>query len=168
MKAARTEFQNPLTTKIVSFLRGIGIEVERENLDGETVLPGINIRCGTLLVDESKMKYPGDLLHEAGHIAVVTPDRRGRLDWNVGMKAHEEMMAIAWSYAAAVHLGIDPAVVFHPDGYRGGGGSIIENFNDGRYVGVCTLEWIGLTAEPKRAEAMGVEPYPNMLKWLAD
>ena len=46
------------------------------------------------------------------------------------------MMAIAWSYAAAVHLGLDPAVVFHEAGYRGGSGSLIENFAQERYIGV--------------------------------
>jgi hypothetical protein len=32
----------------------------------------------------------------------------------------EEMAAIAWSYAACVHLGLEPTVVFHSDGYKGG------------------------------------------------
>ena len=57
------------------------------------------------------------------------------------------MMAIAWSYAASVHLQLDPSVVFHADGYRGGSQSLIENFTGGRYIAVPTLQWLGMTAE---------------------
>ena len=162
------ESQKQLIHKIITFLIDIGIEVRVEALAEPTILPGIDVQHGALVFDEAQLKYPGDLLHEAGHIAVVTPERRKRLHGNVGQKAYEEMLAIAWSYAAAVHLGIDAAVVFHPDGYRGGSQALIENFTNGRYIGVSTLEWIGLTIEPKRAVAMERALYPKMHKWLLD
>ena len=155
-----------LISKIVSFLREIGIDVKFENLTEPTVLPGIDIHHGTLVIDESKLKYPGDLLHEAGHIAVVTPERRKKLHKDAGQKAHEEMTAIAWSYAAAVHLKIDIDILFHPDGYRGWSQSLIENFTNGQYFGVSTLEWLGLTFEPKRRETTEKETYPKMRKWI--
>ena len=79
-----------------------------------------------------------------------------------------EMAAIAWSYAAAVHLNLDPAVVFHEEGYRGGAQTILENFQAGRYIGVPLLQYMGLTADAKRAQAINVEPYPHMLRWLRD
>jgi hypothetical protein len=162
------EFQNPLAAAIVTFLLKIGIEVSSEPITAATVLPGVDVRHGTLIVDESRLKHPGDLLHEAGHIAVIPSERRKRLHGNVGQRAYEEMMAIAWSYAAALHLGIDPAVVFHEDGYRGGSRAIIENFSNGRYFGVSTLEWVGLTTEKMRAGATGAELYPKMIKWMLD
>jgi hypothetical protein len=67
---------------------------------------------GGLIYDPGKLRYPGDLLHEAGHLAVMSPERRLRAQPYVGKYAAEEMMAIAWSYAAAVHLGLDPSIVF--------------------------------------------------------
>ncbi|HEX8181824.1 MAG TPA: hypothetical protein VF525_19945 [Pyrinomonadaceae bacterium] len=165
---ANNGFNNELTIRLVNFLLEIGLEVEAAALSDETFLPGISVRRGVILIDESKLKYPGDLLHEAGHLAVVSARRRQQLEKDVGNKAGEELMAIAWSYAALVHLQLEPAVVFHVEGYRGGSESLIENFTQGRYFGVPTLQWIGLTADNARANEMSIEPYPNMIKWLRD
>ena len=41
-------------------------------------------------------------------------------------------MAIAWSYAAGVHLGLSASLVFHEMGYRGGSQALIDNFSMGR------------------------------------
>jgi len=161
-------FDNPVTQRIADFLAGIGLAVRSGRTDESTFLPGIRIEHGGLIVDESRLLYPGDLLHEAGHLAVVAPGRRRQLHLHVGDDGGEEMMAIAWSYAAVLHLGLDPAVVFHSGGYQSGGSSIIENFAQGRYFGVPTLQWIGLTAEGSRARELGVEPYPHMIAWLRD
>ena len=65
-----------------------------------------------------------------------------------------------------MHLGLDPAVVFHPDGYRGGSQALIENFTNGRTIGVPMLQWLGLTLDAKRAAESGGAPYPAMIKWL--
>jgi hypothetical protein len=157
---------DPVSGRIIEFLRGIGLEVKVGEVHGETFLPGITIDHGALVVDPSRWKYPGDLLHEAGHLAVMPAERRRKAHRTAGKKAAEEMMAIAWSYAAAVHLGVPPEVVFHADGYRGGSASLVENFTQGRYLGVPTLQWLGMTADHKRAEELGVAPYPAMIRWL--
>jgi len=78
------------------------------------------------------------------------------------------MAAIAWSYAAALYAGIDPAVVFHSGGYSGGSEAILTNFAQRRYFGVPVLEWLGLAADRKTADLLRVELYPHMLKWLRD
>ncbi len=129
-------------------------------------MPGLTIDHGTLVVDRSRLQHPGDLLHEAGHLAVIPADERAQLVGNAGPDPAREMMAIAWSYAALRHLRLDPAVVFHEGGYRGGSGSLIENFSAGRYIGVPVLQWLGMTAEGTRAVELGIKPYPKMLKWL--
>jgi len=156
------------TEKIVAFLAEIGIEVIRTELHQQTFMPGVMADRGAILIDESRLLYPGDLLHEAGHLAVIPPENRKRGQGNMGKDRGEEMMAIAWSYAASVHLALEPSVVFHDGGYRGWSKAFIENFTNGRYVGVPMLQWIGLTADNKRAKEMGVEPYPHMIKWLLD
>jgi hypothetical protein len=157
-----------LVDKIANFLIKIGIEVTRTRLQRQTFLPGVSVDHGVILIDETKLLYPGDLLHEAGHLAVIPAQQRKQAQDNVSKKASEEMMAIAWSYAALVHLGLEPWVVFHEGGYRGWSEALIENFTQGRYIGVPMLQWIGLTADEKRAKETGVRPYPDMKKWLLD
>ncbi len=93
-------------------------------------------------------------------------ERRTAITGEAGDDAGYEMAAIAWSYAAALHIGLDPAIVFHPTGYRGSSQAIMENFAAGRYIGVPILEWLGLTISQPGNEAQGVTPYPHMLKWL--
>lgn len=149
---------------ILSFLAEIGIVVRERPLPAPTFLPGILIEAGELVIDREKLAYPGDLLHEAGHIAVVPPSQRASLNDDLQTGPAEEMAAIAWSYAAARHIGIDPAIVFHDHGYKGGGASLLENFNAGRTVGVPMLAWYGLTRE--RAEDSAAPVYPRMSGWL--
>jgi hypothetical protein len=153
-----------LSERLLAFVRGIGIAVDEVALGEPTFLPGLDIRYGALLVDEERLSYPGDILHEAGHIAVSTPnERKGeRMDPTPG----DEMAAIAWSYAALRHLEIPPDLVFHPQGYKGGSQAIIENFSEGRYFGVPLLQLYEMAVEPHLAAARGVEPFPHMLRWL--
>jgi hypothetical protein len=157
-----TFFTGPITSKIAVFLMEIGLEIRPEKLDTSTFLPGIEIKNGTLLVDEDKLKYPGDLLHEAGHLAVMEPELRkqatGDLEPGDDMKQNSlELAAIAWSYAAAVNLGIDLKEVFHDEGYRGSADAYIDNFQNGRYVGVPLLQWKALTTEAA---------FPAMTRWI--
>jgi hypothetical protein len=160
--------KDALLNGILRFLTGIGFQIKRMELNQRTFLPGISVDCGTIVIDESKLLYPGDLLHEAGHLAVIPAERRMRAQNDIGKKAAEEMMAIAWSYAALIHLELDPSVVFHEGGYRGGSAALIDNFTNGRFIGVPMLQWIGLTADAKRANEQGIRPYPNMIKWILD
>lgn len=156
----------PVTGQIVRFLAEIGLAVRWEPIEEATRLPGIDIDRGTLLVDRSRLQYPGDLLHEGGHLAVIPAEDRTQLVGDAGSDPAREMMAMAWSYAALCHLELDPAVVFHEGGYRGESGSLLENFSAGRYIAVPMLQWLGMTADADRAAELGVEPYPKMLKWL--
>lgn len=124
----------------------------------QTILPGIHTVCGKLIVDECRLLYPGDLLHEAGHLAVLPAAARSSLTGDLGEGGGEEMAAIGWSYAAALQIGIEPSVVFHSDGYRGGSEHLLQNFRRGYYLGVPFLQWIGLT--DKR--------YPAMIRWVRE
>ena len=161
-------FAEPVTNTIATFLTEIGLTVRAGEISGRTFVTGVQIDHGALLIDEAKLAYPGDMLHEAGHLAVMLPGRRQRAHIDVGKKASEEMAAIAWSYAALVHLKLDPSIVFHPAGYRGGSQALIDNFNEGRYLAVSMLQWLGLTVDEKRGRELAIAPYPAMLKWLRD
>ncbi|MEO8765023.1 MAG: hypothetical protein ABI416_12080 [Ginsengibacter sp.] len=160
-----------LFDKAIAFLHEINIETSYRNIDeADSFLPGFLIEKGKIIMDKTKIKYQGDILHEAAHIAVVPAIDRGLLDGkNIGKRKDadaEEMMAIAWTYAACIHLQIDPHFVFHENGYKGGGTSIVENFASGNYVGVPVLQWLGMTTTSK--EKNNTIVYPAMIKWLRD
>ena len=161
-------FRDPLTVVIADFLRQIGLGIRSGAVEGETALPGIDIDNGALVVDDDKLLYPGDVLHEAGHLAVVPAQRRAAFHHDVGNDPAEEMMAIAWSYAAALHLGIDPAIVFHADGYRGGSAAILAAFAERPSFGVPMLDYAGLTYQGCRPMPPGAKPYPKMIRWLRE
>lgn len=157
--------------KAIFFLSEIGIETVHETIDDEAgFLPGFLIEKGKIIMDKNKIKFHGDILHEAAHIAVVPSADRALLDGkNIGERkdaAAEEMMAIAWTYAACIHLNIDPHFVFHEHGYKGGGTEIVENFDKGYYVGVPVLQWLGMTSTSKEKDNKFI--YPAMIKWLRD
>jgi len=158
-------FRDPLVEQIAVFLHEIGLEVRAGAVGGETALPGIDVDHGALIVDEARLRYPGDLLHEAGHLAVAQPDTRATLVHDVGKDGGDETMAIAWSYAAACHLNIDPAIVFHDQGYRGGGAALLEAMRR-EAIGVPVLQWLGMTFDSTRAAGAGVPPFPHMVRWL--
>ena len=162
-----------MTARIIDFLRAVGIDVESRDLAAEECfLPGIRLDRGRVLYDEPALTWPGDLLHEAGHVAVAPPEVRELLSGAAEVPGVDmgrlEHAAVAWSYAAAVEIGIDPALVFHEGGYRGRGPRILATFGAGVYPGANLLEEAGMTATGPRAEALGVAPYPRMISWLRE
>jgi hypothetical protein len=157
-------FADALTAKLAAFVRDIGIDVRAATFEEPTFLPGLDICRGSLRVDEEKLAYPGDILHEAGHIAVADPAERRQE--KLSPSPGDEMAAMAWSYAAAVHLGVDPKVVFHTGGYGGGGPAYAAQFAAGHYVGVPLFQLYDMTVEPRHAARHGVAPFPHMLRWV--
>ena len=157
--------------QMLVFIKEIGLEYNFETIEKDTFLPGLDFRAGVLLIDLDKLLYPGDILHEAGHLACMPPDIRktmsGDLE-NNNLNQGGEMMAIAWSYAACLHLGIEPEVVFHENGYKGSGSNIVDNFNEGHFFGVPLLEWCGMCYNPATAKLLNAKPYPQMLSWTCE
>jgi hypothetical protein len=165
------------TEKIIAFLREIGIAVHYEKLHEKTFVPGIVVRNGAIYIDRETMDYPGDLLHEAGHLAVLQPEERAHFPEippgvdSSGNHWHQkaggdEMAAIAWSWAALMHLGLKPELLFHEGGYKGDSEWLIENFTEKKYLGLPLLCWMGFCADEKNAEAQQVKPYPYMRRWM--
>ena len=146
--------------EMMAFLIERGIPCRREALAEPGFLPGLQIDHGTLLIDPAQLKWPGDILHEAAHIALAPPSRRGQLKGKLEITPAEEMAALAWSFAAAVSAGIDPAIVFHEGGYKRGGAQLIEQFSSGippGGPGVPMLQWYGLTND-----------FPRMNSWVRE
>jgi len=156
---------------MLDFLNDIGIKVCLEHIEAKTFLPGLDFREGALIVDREKLLYPGDILHEAGHLACMPPDIRKTMTGNLennNINQGGEMMAIAWSYAACLYLEIEPEVVFHEQGYKGAGSSIVTNFNEGKYFGVPLLEWCGMCYDTPTARRLNKQPFPKMISWACE
>ncbi|MCB2377591.1 hypothetical protein LGH70_08355 [Hymenobacter sp. BT635] len=149
---------------LVAFVRSIGLEVKEASLQGQaTFLPGLLIDQGTLLLDRESLLYPGDILHEAGHIALTPAAERHLLSANITEnhpeKEGEELGVLAWTYAASRALGLPPEVVFHPAGYLDQSAWLIETFQSGRNIGLPLLVWMQLTT---------TDTFPRMARWLRE
>lgn len=160
------ELSGALVVKIVSFLNSIGLRTSFAPVPVQSFLPGVELIANGLRIDLDQLSHPGDLLHEAGHLAVMDPHRRSSHTPVPTSDGGEEMAAIAWSYAAAVHLGIPAEVVFHEEGYKGAGKALCSNFAKGRSAGVPLLQWMGMTLEPGLALSDSDAAFPRMKCWL--
>lgn len=160
------------TIKVIDFLNTIGIKVEEKIMNEDCFLPGLSIGPNVIYVDYEELIYPGDMLHEAGHLAVTQSEERIRIgteamskDWPT---QGDEIAAMLWSYAALVHLQLPINFVFHPEGYKGESQWLIDNYTAENFIGLPLLEWMGLTYGKENAEKEGVMPFPNMIKWIRD
>ncbi len=147
------------------FLEEIGIVLREGEIPETTFLPGVSIENGEVVYSKSKLLYPGDILHEAGHIAVTDSSKRDSISGNVAEvnsgKAAEEQAVLLWTWAAIQKTGIPPEVVFHPAGYKNASSSLIDNFQEGEFEGLDLLVWMKMTKNP--GERGG---FPQMTNWL--
>jgi hypothetical protein len=154
--------------RIAAFLDRIGIPMKYAGITGECFVAGIQLQQGTIVVDREQLKWPGDILHEAGHVAVMEAEHRelasGDLRLKDTIRDGEELGAIAWSYAAALEAGIPPEWVFHEGGYRGDGDWLLEQYQGGTFLFLPILQWMGLCVIKPSFEGEAV--YPKMKKWL--
>jgi hypothetical protein len=135
--------------RILAFLDEVGVAVREEPIDAPTFLPGIRVTGGVLVFDRARLDWPGDLLHEAAHVALTSAARRNALDDALDAEPPDaigEVEAIAWSFAAATRLGLPLEQLFHPDGYRGQSQALALSYSLGVYPGVAGLAALGLTA----------------------
>lgn len=150
-----------------NFLQSIGITTIEKEFEGTSFLPGLKIENGNLLIHRRQLLYPGDILHEGGHIAVTVTAQRKNLNDNViengPASEGDEMAVMLWTYAACLHLKIDPAIVFHKDGYKGDAEWLVTNYSQKTYIGLPLLVWMGLAADQRSENG-----FPNMIKWLRD
>lgn len=157
---------------IVDFLRDIGLPVAEAALPGDTFLPGIAIRDGGLIVDPDRLRWPGDLLHEAGHLAVLPQALRAQASDDLADEQDVphagETEAMAWAWAAVHAIGLPPEVLMHEGGYHGQAAAVLQMYAVGIVPGLRGLCESGMTA------ARGFTPdpidiqYPQMLRWLRE
>lgn len=156
--------------QLVCFLRQIGLVVVEQPLECPAFLPGIAIREGGLMVDRSQLQWPGDLLHEAGHLAVMPahlrPLQSGDLHACEQVPYAGEAEAIAWAYAASCAVGLPVDELFHSGGYHGQSAALATTFSCGVYPGLHGLMQTGMAHCMAQAAELGTQPFPHMLRWL--
>ncbi|RXD02134.1 hypothetical protein EQZ23_18470 [Sphingomonas sp. UV9] len=150
----------PELDAIVDFLRGIGLKVVAGTVPVDAVLSAMTVQRGALVYDPAQPGRVGDLLHEAGHLAVTDPALRDTLS-QVGDDPAEEMAAIAWSYAAAMAIGIPTATLFHA-AYKGGPDYLVAAFAGGSFIGLPMLQYWRMAAHSGEKGPR----FPAMRTWL--
>lgn len=155
---------------IVDFLNSIGISARQGEVPADSFLPGLRIVDGGLIYDLRALRWPGDLLHEAGHIATVPAALRGALNDALNdapTSPHGgEAAATAWAFAALTHLRLPLALLFHDGGYHGKSAGLIQTFSFGVYPGSHGLVQAGMALDGATAASTGALPYPHMIRWL--
>jgi hypothetical protein len=162
-------YDEELYLLLVDFIKSIGIDIKEDKIDQETFIPGILPLSAGLIIDKDKLKHSGDLLHEAGHIAVTEESLRSQIgsdkvneNWpNDG----DEIAANLWSYAVIVYLKIPIESVFHLEAYKLEAEWFIQNFTTGNYIGLPLLQWMGFCHKDKDVDENHAG-FPHMLKWL--
>lgn len=161
--------------KSATFLAGLGFRI-RHDPHAEGFLTGVAIDKGALVVARPDDDLACELLHEAGHLAVLPSMFRNEAsgdlhdvsqlmsDWIDGHLAavhpddprirailqSGECEAVAWSYAAA--LGFDDE-----------GLALHDQVASGYYFGVHGLAAGGMTDLPRPYLTL---PFPRMKRWL--
>lgn len=153
--------------RILDWLDEIGIGWEEGAVPEGTFLPGLEVVAGRIIIDREAMLSVGDILHEAGHIALLPPEKRpsfnGNLAETVPEHKDDEIAVILWTYAAAKHLGLRLKEVLHDQGYKGDAAWLRDEIASGNYLGLPLLVWMGLCEDPKVAGEAG---FPRMKRWL--
>lgn len=178
----------------IDFVRSIGLSVTEgiaQDVEGAFV-PGVRIVDGGLIVDSATV-FPGDVLHEAGHLAIIPAQFRplatGTLrqvfkamtqhlkdnptllgGWPEdlvcrGILQSGEAEAAAWQYAAAHQIGMPDEWLFPPESFNGESEDTLLRLKANQYFGINGLQAAGWT----RVHAMGnpAKPqYPKLAFWL--
>jgi hypothetical protein len=169
---------------VLDFLTGIGMTVAVGKRE-DAFLPGVSIAGGILTYDP-EVATVGDVLHEAGHLAVIPSIFRDHLSPNADsvsdlykkwFEDHPEAFeypenpvgrailqsgeteAIAWSYAAAVVTGVSPEELFLNGFGSDGVEDLTIGLSTGRYLGVNGLHHSGMTT---------LKEFPKMIRWMQE
>lgn len=175
---------------ILAFLDDIGLWAEIGSVPEDAFLPGLLIRDGGLVIDPEACLCAGDVLHEAGHLAILPSRLRPSVGGNVEaclerLRATHpadptdpawacvgiggDTPAIAWSFAAALAVGLPTPAIFIQEGYQAQAGANPMALHDqlvmGVFPGILHLARAGLTDSPLAAP--GPMTFPRMRRWTA-
>jgi len=180
--------------RAIDFVRSIGIPVTTTS--GEDIAgaftPYCRIEAGGLVVNPEKV-FPGDILHEAGHIAVMPARFRPSASGTLGKSLREmkdyldahsdaigrfpedptirgivqsgEAEAAAWQYAAAQHIGLPDMWLFPPESFEGQPEDALLRLKTNSYLGINGLQAAGWT-KVRTTSRLDAPTYPELAFWL--
>lgn len=176
---------DPDLEKTICWLRGIGLEVVEGGRPWTPHVDGMWIDEGVLVVAEDA--HVGDVIHEAGHLAILPSGFRELVLGDVddlhlkhaakisnamqglanipecsvarALMQSSDTEACAWSYAAALEIGVDPTLPF-VNGFDNDfvAQEIFESCMDGHYIGIHGLRAAGFCDR--------VSDFPILKKWV--
>lgn len=169
---------------IATELAAIGIEAE-ERSHASGFLDGIRIEKGRILY--SPDAPPSNLLHEAGHLAIMptafrhlAEDRLSQVFAAMGdalqrrmdetgnpddpliraIMQCSDMEATAWAWAFGVRVGLPHEIIILDEEYGGDGDGVRMQVSHNMYMGINGLRAAGMV--------QSVRAYPQLCKWLQD
>ncbi len=180
--------------KVVRFLCDIGIQCTIQEESGG-FLNLIRIENGTLIIDPKAPIH--DILHEAGHLAIVPNRWRHLMNGNVGngqremLRLLEEMdlhpddplsratmatsenEAIAWSWSAGVYLRLKPTQIIQdtddPKVFSGQAWAVRQQLEWGDSLGSHGLAYAGWCATNKTiGRHRSLPVYPELKHWTQE
>ena len=178
--------------KTVDFLNKIGLNTVFENNNSvfnKTFIKNVSIIDGTLFINK-KTKI-SDLLHEAGHLAVLHPDYRKLINNNLTSILQkmateidtakqenekygycEEVCATAWAGAVGFYLKLKDNDIINKKQYQNGGADILCSLKNNCYIGIKQLQYAGFCVQYEPAKRLtqfaDLPVYPQLKKWLQD
>lgn len=171
--------------RALSFLSDIGLPVAVER-GARGFIEGVELRDGGLRVDP--MASVSNVLHEAGHLAIVPSKFRHYLSGNIAhglQQAFEEMEehglpgddplyrkmlqtgdteATAWAWAAGKALNIPEELIIRDEDYDGTDESLRLGLSLGAYLGIHGIANADFCT-PRRSHR-GLPVYPQLAFWL--
>lgn len=177
---------------VVNFLNNIGLKTiitQEKSYFQQTFLNNVLIKNGELLINQNTKI--SDLLHEAGHLAVLHPQYRkfanndisGVIqkmitEINVLQKENqkyqycEDECATAWAYAVGVHLNLDNKMIIEKKQYGGTGKDVIFALKNNCHRGIKELQYAGFCVQQSSAKLLkefaDLPVYPQLAKWVQD
>ncbi len=170
-------FAIPNQEAVLTFLRSIGLEVFRV-VQASGFIDNIQIEQGKLLV--SPEASIADILHEAGHLAVLPGYVRAKAETDLSQVFQSmfddlsirdvdtqkyraaiqsgECEATAWAFAAGRFLEIPSTMIIEDGNYNDEGAVIRLSLQCNSYFGINGLVFSGMCPSVKR--------YPQMARWL--
>ena len=182
-----------LRQKVVDFLNDIVLKVGKVESFKETAfkpfLKEILILQGKIYFTENASI--SNLLHEAGHLAVLHPDYRKYVSGSVSKALKkcyaeidttkpennkycymEEVVAGAWAWAVGKHLDIPENLIIENQDYKGEGGNERAFFQAKGHFGITQMQYAGFSVSQERLKKLpqfaDLPVYPKLKKWLQD
>ncbi|MGF1700382.1 hypothetical protein L4D09_08725 [Photobacterium makurazakiensis] len=152
---------------VTEFIQDIGLTII-EKKQGETSTEShCWIKAGRIYFQHQPNREvkTGEILFMAALIAITPEEERFRLSCAKCNDNHDNMMALAWCWAAIHHLELSIDILLYSFSnapcYQ-----VLERWSECRFLGVPLLQNVGMTVEPTCRNVDSNTTFPKMLRWV--